>query len=132
MSDPLLRLARERAMGRRIANSADMEIQFSSVPGARPIVTMLRRARDEAAEAMVALAVADAEEPKLIRQLQNCVLLFDNLVRLARDVINDGKQADEDMTEAERDELLDYLLATDEGRQEAEALGLVDKDVTDA
>ncbi len=132
MTDPLMRLARERALVRRIADSADIELQFSAAPGGRPVVAMLRKAMLDACEAMVALAVAEPTDAKLILALQNRILRFDDLVKFARDIINEGEEADQELTGAEREELLAYLTETEEGRTEAEDLGLIEREVNDA
>ncbi len=132
MTDPLLRLARERALVRHIADSADIELQFSAAPGGRPVVTMLRKAMYDAADAMVALAVADPTDAKIINALQNRILRFDDLVKFARQIINEGREADEELTGDEREELLAYLTETDDGRSEAEELGLVEREPMDA
>jgi hypothetical protein len=122
--DPLFRLARQRA----VTDSIDIEVQLSAMQGARPLVTMVCMARDEAAEAMKALSIADAEDANLIRTLQNLIARYDNMVRWIRDIIQDGILADQEITEEDREDMLDVLGQTQEGLEEAVQQGLLDEE----
>lgn len=124
--DRLKTLAATRAMQqRKIQLSADIEAQFIAKDGGAPVLEMLRRARDEAAEAMVGLVEVSADDPSAVRELQNAVLRFDMLVRMGQDIIREGYEADQEMGAEDRDELLAYLTEQGpDGRRQAKELGL--------
>lgn len=120
--DPIFRLAKLRA----IRDCQEIENQLSGVHGARPVVTILHKAKMLAAEAMTALAAADAEEPKIIRALQNKILLYDELCNFVKEIIAAGMEYDREITVEDREELLDSLWDSPEGEREAIELGLID------
>lgn len=131
MNDPLVRLA-SRAMLRAASDRVDIEMQLAGNVAFRPIATMLVMARDEAAEAMAALVLADAESPKEIRELQNKVLRFDDLVAWTNRIIAAGKDA-EHLSNEEVEDVKQYLVDTGQD-EEARQLGLTDEkeEVNDA
>ena len=122
--DVLTRVARERTRLRSISDVLDLDIQFSGATEFRPVISILQKARDEAAEAMTGLVIVSPSETEKIRELQQVALRFDSLCRWVRELILAGRQADYEEKQAEREELLDHLISTDE-RDEAEALGLM-------
>jgi hypothetical protein len=124
--DVLTRVARERSRLRSISDALDLDIQFSGATEFRPVISILRKARDEAAEAMTGLVVVPPTEVEKIRELQQVALRFDSIFRWIRELIIEGKQAEYEDKQAERDELLDHLVSSDE-LEEAEALGLTER-----
>jgi hypothetical protein len=133
MADQLVKLAREHAMLARTRDlSADIEVQLSGLQGGRPVIEILRRLRDEAAEAMVGLVLVDAENIIKVRDLQRKVLQFDDYFRVVKDIVHDGIEADKTLSTEELDEFRDELLETEEGAETAAELGLIDKEQHDA
>lgn len=131
--DPLLKLAQDRAMlliAREL--SADIEVQLSDIQGGRPVVAILRRLRNEAAEAMVAITTVDAEKISAVRDLQRKVLMYDDFLRVAKEIIIEGIEADKLITADELEEFRDQLLETEEGEETAAELGLIEREPQDA
>ncbi len=123
--DPIVRLAQLRI----VRLSAELEVELSDKNGGGPALEMLRRLRDRAAESLAALALADLFTENGIKAaitLQNEVKRYDEWLVWMREIIAEGKAYDQQMQQDEREELLDLLTQTEEGQQEALALGLVD------
>lgn len=118
MPDPIERLALQRA----IVDSAEIEAQLSIIKGTRPVLSLLVRARNEAAETLSALAHADPFDWKQITSLQTDVIRYEKLLLWFKAILVAGIEADTLITQADRDEFTD-LLAPDE-REEAMELGL--------
>jgi hypothetical protein len=78
------------------------------------------------------LAFVDPEKPDAIRALQNEVKRYDEFVADLRAIIQDGIMADHEITDKEREDLLDVLTMTPDGQRQAVELGLVDLDTQDA
>lgn len=126
---PIRRLAERRIL----AASADIEAQLSVKTGCRPVLFVLLKAREEAAEAMVELATLDTTATRArITHLQNEVRRYDDIVRWLREIVQTGFELDRDISEAEREELADLLAGTPNGEREMEDLGLIERDLTDA
>lgn len=119
--DPVFRLAIQRI----IADSADIEAQLAIRSGTRPVVTVLAKARSEAADALACLVDADPEKPEEIRRLQNEVRRFGDLVRWFKTICEQGDMAEQIITQQEREELLEILSRDLEGQEEAISEGLV-------
>ena len=113
------------ALARTQAAASDIEAQLSIKNGQRPVVMMLQYAKIEAASALGALVSADPEDPKLIRKLQNEVARFDDLCRWLREVVIAGKEAEEELTDADRNEMIEILGQDEEGQQTLLDLGLI-------
>ncbi len=120
-NDPLVSIALQRA----VALSAEIEAQLQVTEGCRPVAALLVRARREAADAMVGLAIVDPDDPKKIRALQNLILRFDDLVRWLREMVIAGEEADAEISGSDREELIILLSGSAEGQREAERLGLI-------
>ncbi len=97
MNDPLLRLARDKVLLRQISDYADVTVQLNKSAAFRPIVTMLARARDEAAIAMVGLVVVSPTDTNEIMRLQNEARRFDDFVKWVRKIIAEGTDADKEI-----------------------------------
>lgn len=126
--DPIVRLARLRA----IADSADIEAQLAVIQGCRPVLSILVKARNNAAQALAALAFVDPRKTNDIRDLQNAVRRFDDLVVWFGELVRDGFEADDEITAEDREEMIDLLAQSPEGVKEAEQLGLIDPVLHDA
>ena len=109
-----------------IRDSAELEAEIQSkAPGW--FWEIYNRLKDNAAEALTAMMVIDADKPEAIRELQMEIKLFDRFIEHTRSFISEGKTADQETDEAERDEVLDLLTEQgEEGWREAINLGLVD------
>lgn len=127
-TDPLFRMAKQRI----VKVSADLEVQIAAVPGGGPCVEILRRLQDRAAESLAVLATADFTQVKEIVALQNEVKRYDEWLGWMRDIIHEGKAYDRQFTEDDRKELLDMLMGSEEGMQQAVELGLIDDIPRDA
>lgn len=119
--DPVFRLAIQRV----VADSADVEAQLSIRSGTRPVLTVLSMARSQAADALACLADADAENPKEIRKLQNEIKRFADLCLWFRRIVEEGHEAEQHITQQEREELIEVLTRDLEGQEEAVADGLL-------
>lgn len=122
--DPLSRLAMHRAA----AAAVDVEAQLSIKEGCRPIVLMLQRAKMDAATALAALTDANPEDPMLIRKLQNDVRRYEDIYRWLGDVVSVGREAESQISDEDRDEMIEILGETVEGREELIQLGIIEGD----
>ena len=128
MTDPISLLAMQRI----IAQSADIEAQLSLRQGCRPVVTVLFMARDRAAAAIGELSTVDPEDPKQIRYLQNQIAIFTDMVDFFGKIIADGYDFDQEITQSEREEMIDMLSRSVEGQEELDQLGLITREANDA
>lgn len=121
--DPVRRMAMLRA----ISASADIEAQLNKQAENRPVLILLMRAREAAAEALEALATLPVDEatPAEIRSLQNEVRRYDDIVKWLREIVHDGFDYDREISDEDREEMIDLLMRTPEGQREAEDLGLL-------
>jgi hypothetical protein len=126
--DPILKLAAERSLERTVTDWLELQIQLQTNDG--PMVIFMVAARNDAAQALVELAEADPEDPKLIRTLQNRIALFRNAVDLAREVMGNGKMNDEMLRQKTNQDINQYI--DPEGRYEAVDLGLITEENNDA
>jgi hypothetical protein len=114
MTDALSRAALHRA----VSLSAEIEVQLYAKEGSRPIVALLSKAQDAAAEAIVALADVDAEDPTAIRKLQNDIVCYDRILEWLKEIVAEGVDAG--------------ALLDDDSREDiAAVLGLDGEDGTD-
>ncbi|HLN09337.1 MAG TPA: hypothetical protein VK281_10320, partial [Xanthobacteraceae bacterium] len=90
-----------------IALSRDIEEQMTArvQDGFRPLVVMLHMARKEAGEAVAALCDVEPDNAAEIRNLQNQVHRFRDLIRFARRIVAAGIDAEHQVGDDERDEL---------------------------
>lgn len=126
--DPIARIAKQRF----ISASAEIEAQLTVIQGARPVLVVLLFARDEAAAALAELALADGANLRHIRDLQNTVRRYDDIVRWFARIVSLGIEYDKEITSDDRDEMLEILARTPEGQQEAVDLGLIEVETNDA
>lgn len=112
---------------RSIALSADLEIQLDKQAGLRPMVAILKKARDQAALAMNSLVYADPSNTDLIRGYQNEVRRYDDLVAWCQEIVNEGIEADRRLDEADRIEFSNLLLSPEVAAESA-ALGVHPRD----
>ena len=123
-TDPVLSIARQRI----IKISADLEVQLAEKNGSAPAIEILRRLRERAAESLAALAFLNLDDPNEIvkaKTLQNEVKRYDEWLGWMKEIIAEGIAYDRDMRDEEREEMLDLLTQTQEGREQAIELGLI-------
>lgn len=108
---------------RAIALSASLETQLDKDAGHRPMLAVLIKARDQAALAMTSLLYADPADTVLIRGYQNEIRRYDDLVAWCQEIFNEGIEADDRITEADRIEHSN-LIMTPEVAAEARAYGV--------
>jgi len=111
---------------RIITASRELDAQLSKKRGCSPVLEILRRLRSRAAESLEALAFINAYDSEKIKLLQNEVKRYDEWVEWLRDIVSEGLEYDQQITDSEREELLDVLVQSPEGQQEAIELGLID------
>lgn len=128
MTDPLSILAMQRI----VAQSAEIEVQLAVKRGCRPVVTALLMARDKAAAALGDLATVDPEDAKAVRELQNQITIFTDLVSFFAKILSDGFDLDQDITNQDREMMIDMLSRSVEGQEELDELGLVQREALDA
>lgn len=117
--DPVLLLARHRT----IKLSADLEVQLALTKGSAPTLAIVGMLKEDAANALAALALSN--DPKEIAGCQIRVRVYDAFVQTTMKLIAEGKQLDQEISYAEREEFLDILEQSPEGRQTAIDLGLI-------
>lgn len=125
LRDPVLRLARQRI----VRLSAEIEAELRSRQFHGPMLEILHRLRERAAESLAILAFSNLDDPAGLieaKTLQNEVKRYDEMIGLMRDILHEGRDYDSEISAEEREELADMLMMSEEGRQEAVALGLVD------
>ncbi len=123
-TDPIARIAKQRI----ISLSAELEVQLGDRKGGAVAIEMLRRLHDRATESLKLLAFVDLHTPKGRVEavtLQNEVKRYDEWVAWMTEIVQEGQAYDKEFSQEDRDELLDFLVQTPEGQQEAAQLGLV-------
>jgi hypothetical protein len=126
MTEPLEAIA----VAQMFAISMELETQLAATNGLRPVMAMLQLAKIEAAAALVALVNIPPTEGERIREKQYEVRRFEQLCDWIKQVIQKGLEADKLLTEKEREELLDILVETEEGEEDAVEMGLVTREGT--
>lgn len=109
-------------MQKLIEASAAIEIQFDKDASRRPILFLLKKARDAAVEAMDALIFIDPVRTDEVRQLQHEIRRYDDLVAWCREIVIEGKEADQRLMEIEREEFASAVLDP-ENADDVEAAG---------
>jgi hypothetical protein len=134
-TDPLINLTSDLIAKQKIITaSASLEVELSERNGGGPTIEILRVLKARAAESLVALVSVNFCDPKervKAITLQNEVKRYDEFIGCIRDIISEGRRLDAEMNEEEREELLDVLVQTEEGRAEAVALGLINENPRD-
>lgn len=97
----------------------DLHVQLEQGTATRPVLWMLVRARERAAEALQGLSEVDATKTAQIIVLQGQVQFYREMVEDCRALMSRGKEADSLIDENERAEIADILEVED-----ARAMGL--------
>lgn len=93
------------AMVRAIEIGADLQVQLEKHTAMRPMLAILVRAKREAAEAITGLIDCDPTKPVEIALMQMQVRRFDDLVRWCRALLEDMRDAESTISEADREEI---------------------------
>ncbi|MFA5951476.1 MAG: hypothetical protein WC807_14450 [Hyphomicrobium sp.] len=116
MTDQVYRLA----LARTSRLSVEVEAQITSRVKSEPLLVVLHTAKEQAADALEALAVVDPTDPNEIRRLQNEVARFADTTRWLKQMLLDGPEADRELNELQMKEARDLVMSD----EEAEQLGL--------
>lgn len=99
------------ALRKMVEASASLEVQFDKDASRRPLLFVLKKARDAAAQAMDALIYECApEDINTVRQLQHEIRRYDDLVAWCRQIIIEGKSADYIVSEFDREDFAKAVL----------------------
>jgi hypothetical protein len=109
------------ALEHLVTASASIEVQLTSKAEYEPLREVLARARDDAAEAMIALTTVDPTKVDDIRALQNRFGMYRTLVEHFRQIVTDGKDAGRRLDDEREAELQQLILGNEEM---AERIGL--------
>lgn len=126
--EPVLRLAQLRA----IKLSYDLEVALASKIGGHIVIEILTRLRDRAADSMHALATCDPLATKAVITCQNSVQYYEEFFKLIGSIIAEGKQAEQQLSDDEREEFIDMLTQSVEGQDKAVELGFVGPNQSDS
>lgn len=113
MNDPIAQLADARLL----ETAADLQVQLERGTAMRPVLYMLIRARERAAEAMTKLVEIDASEEGAIRALQNEVRLYGDMVESCRDLMEAGRTQMLAIKENDRETMAELIEGLDEETQ---------------
>lgn len=125
MNDPLQRLAKLRI----VKLSQKLELLLADKRGGDIVNEIVHRLQTRAAESMTALVICDATNPKEVFKWQNEVLRYDEFVRTLAEIASEGVQYDTEFTQEDREDLLNLMTNSPEGRMQADAMGLVPEDM---
>jgi hypothetical protein len=116
------------ALNRAVEISAELEVQLDKNAKLQPMVVILAIAREQAAIAMRGLVMVDPNDTKQVREFQNEVRRYDDLVDWTQKLIVAGKEADRRLDQMERDEL-DDIFNNPEVADERRAIGETAQDI---
>lgn len=116
------------AMQRLMEASASLEVQFDKDASRRPVLFLLKKAREQAVEAFDLLVHCDPKDEPTVRQLQNEVRRYDDLVAWCREIIVEGREMDRLIQEAERAEFARAVLDP-ENAEDVRAAGVTQEDI---
>lgn len=120
-SDPITRLAEMRI----IAMHKELDSLIRQHRGSNIVVEIVRRLRDRAAESMTGLMTVSFTDTHAVATLQNEVKRYDEFMGWLREILQEGMTFDQNITREEREEMFEILMQTEDGVEEARALGLL-------
>ena len=112
MKDAIIALSQEQLA----QLSIDLQVQLEHGTATRPVLWLLKGARDRAAQAMRDLIDIKATDAVGIVLLQNTVQQYSDMVEDCRQLLARGKEADREIDENVRTEIAD-VLDIDEARE---------------
>jgi hypothetical protein len=122
--DEAIRVFQELAACKKLVElAANVEVQLRAPEDWTPLLAILSRAQDEAADAMLKLSVAPADRPDVIRALQNAIWRFDTLVRWLTEIIAEGEEAGRKLDAQRADYLRSLVITLDDETRAALGIG---------
>jgi hypothetical protein len=106
------------AIARAINLSAQIAVQLDANAGASPLTALLAKAQRHAAEAMVAMATVDPEDPKAVRRLQNDLKCFDLILEWMEEIVRAGVELGDELDQASRRDIAETLGISDDEADE--------------
>ena len=103
--------ARERVM--KLGIDVEIQLERTQKPGFQPVLCLLRNARERAVDAMAKMVMVDPADAIAIRKLQLEAMLFDDLVSMCRELVEDGRNAERMVAEEDRAAINDLILGHD-------------------
>ena len=94
----------------------DLKVQLEKNTGVRPMLYLLAGARNRAVTAIGKMIDIDATEVEAIRALQAEVRVYSDMMELAKEMLNRGREADREIHEEDREAIAAYL-TTQEARE---------------
>lgn len=122
--DHLTRVAKLRI----VQLSHQLELLLADKKGGDIVKHIVSVLCDRAAESMTALCTCDATSHSAVMILQNEVKRYDEFLACLGDIARDGVAFDNELSRQDREDLLDILVQTEDGQQQAMDLGLLDDD----
>lgn len=113
MKDPITALADDKLL----LLAADVQVQLERGTANRPVLWLLVRAREKAAEALTKLVEVDASEESAIRALQNEVRLYGDMVEHCRNLMEVGRSEMARIKESDRETMAELVQDLDEETQ---------------
>lgn len=99
------------AMQRLVQASASLEHQFDQDAYRRPVLFLLKKARDAALQAFDALVYSvDPMDGATVRQLQHEIRRYDDLVDWCREIVGEGEDAEMRLNEIDREDFARAVL----------------------
>lgn len=87
----------------------DVRVQLEKGTGTRPVLWLLAQQRTKAREAIGKIVEVDATETEAIRNFQQEIRLYGDLVSSCRDLIARGKEADALIAETDRSDISEIM-----------------------
>lgn len=104
--DAIKRMANEAL----VVDSVDLEIQLrKDFQGAKPLIWVVKAAKDAAAEAIVKMISVDPTKADEIRSLQNEIEIFRRIVRLVARIAIKGSEAEQLLNHEDHDDIVDMI-----------------------
>ena len=97
---------------RLVELSADLQVQLEKGTGTRPVLWMLTQARKRAAKAIDLFIDVAPEDVDQVKNIKHELTIYNDLIGLARELLERGKEADNRIKEGDRaaiDELVQQM-----------------------
>ncbi len=115
------------ALQRLMEASASLEVQFDRDASRRPVLFLLKKAREAAIAAFDSLVYScDPADAATVRQLQHEIRRYDDLVAWCREIIAEGKEADHRLAEIDREEFARAVIDPDNADDVGAAGGIME------
>lgn len=120
--DHVTRLAKMRV----IQLSHSLEVLLADKKGGDIVQHIADVLQERAAESMTALCICDATKTNEVMIHQNEVKRYDEFMAALCDIAREGVARAGELSREDREDLLDILVQTEDGQEEARTLGLID------